>query len=100
MAYGLKLTDKPEGVLVQNAHREGAGAKAGISANDVIIAIDGLKATTKLMEKYAKQKGSYPVLAFRRDELLSFEVTGDSINLTEVELVVEDQSKADKWLKA
>lgn len=100
LAYGLKLTDKPEGVLVQNAHREGAGAEAGISANDVIIAMDGLKATTKLIEKYAKQKGSYQVLAFRRDELLSFEVTGDSINLTEVELIIEDQSKADKWLKA
>ncbi|EXD71722.1 M61 glycyl aminopeptidase family protein [Acinetobacter baumannii 662545-1347] len=100
LAYGLKLADKPEGVLVQNAHREGAGAKAGISANDVIIAIDGLKATTKLIEKYAKQKGNYSVLAFRRDELLSFEVTSDSINLTEVELIIEDQSKADKWLKA
>lgn len=96
LAYGLKLADKPEGVLVQNAHREGAGAKAGISANDVIIAIDGLKATTKLIEKYAKQKGNYSVLAFRRDELLSFEVTSDSINLTEVELIIEDQSKADK----
>lgn len=100
LAYGLKLADKPEGVLVQNAHREGAGAKAGISANDVIIAIDGLKATTKLIEKYAKQKGNYSVLAFRRDELLSFEVTSDSINLTEVELIFEDQSKADKWLIA
>ncbi|HCC8380499.1 TPA: M61 family metallopeptidase [Acinetobacter baumannii] len=100
LAYGLKLADKPEGVLVQNAHREGAGAKAGISANDVIIAIDGLNATTKLIEKYAKQKGNYSVLAFRRDELLSFEVTSDSINLTEVELIIEDQSKADKWLKA
>lgn len=100
LAYGLKLADKPEGVLVQNAHREGAGAKAGISANDVIIAIDGLKATTKLIEKYAKQKGNYSVLAFRRDELLSFEVTSDSINLTEVELNIEDQSKADKWLIA
>ncbi len=100
LAYGLKLADKPEGVLVQNAHREGAGAKAGISANDVIIAIDGLKATTKLIEKYAKQKGNYSVLAFRRDELLSFEVTSDSINLTEVELIIEDQSKADKWLIA
>ncbi|MFX5405092.1 M61 family peptidase [Acinetobacter baumannii] len=100
LAYGLKLADKPEGVLVQNAHREGAGAKAGISANDVIIAIDGLKATTKLIEKYAKQKGNYSVLAFRRDELLLFEVTSDSINLTEVELIIEDQSKADKWLKA
>lgn len=100
LAYGLKLTDKPEGVLVQNAQREGAGAKAGISANDVIIAIDGLKATTKLIEKYAKQKGNYQVLAFRRDELLSFDVTGESINLTEVELIIEDQIKADKWLKA
>lgn len=100
LAYGLKLADKPEGVLVQNAHREGPGAKAGISANDVIIAIDGLKATTKLIEKYAKQKGNYSVLVFRRDELLSFEVTSDSINLTEVELIIEDQSKADKWLKA
>ncbi|OCZ58277.1 M61 family metallopeptidase [Acinetobacter seifertii] len=100
LAYGLKLTDKPEGVLVQNAQREGAGAKAGISANDVIIAIDGLKATTKLIEKYAKQKGNYQVLAFRRDELLAFDVTGESINLTEVELIIEDQTKADKWLKA
>lgn len=96
LAYGLKLADKPEGVLVQNAHREGAGAKAGISANDVIIAIDGLKATTKLIEKYAKQKGNYSVLAFRRDELLSFEVTSNSINLTEIELIIEDQSKADR----
>ncbi|WP_416372059.1 hypothetical protein, partial [Acinetobacter baumannii] len=26
--------------------------------------------------------------------------TSDSINLTEVELIIEDQSKADKWLKA
>ncbi|WP_445407241.1 M61 family metallopeptidase [Acinetobacter seifertii] len=100
LAYGLKLTDKPEGVLVQNAQREGAAAKAGISANDVIIAIDGLKATTKLIEKYAKQKGNYQVLAFRRDELLAFDVTGESINLTEVELIIEDQTKADKWLKA
>ncbi len=34
-------------------------AKAGLSANDVIIAIDGLKATMKLIEKYAKQEGTY-----------------------------------------
>ncbi len=36
-------------------------AKAGLSANDVIIAIDGLKATVKLAEKYAKQDGTYTV---------------------------------------
>lgn len=100
LPLGLKLVDKPEGVLVQSARRESAGAKAGISANDVIIAIDGLKASTKLIEKYAKQGGSYTVFAFRRDELISFEVDCATSDLTEVELVVEDQAKTEKWLKA
>lgn len=100
LPLGLKLVDKPEGVLVQSARRESAGAKSGISANDVIIAIDGLKASTKLIEKYAKQGGSYTVFAFRRDELISFEVDCATSDLTEVELVVEDQAKTEKWLKA
>lgn len=100
LPLGLKLVDKPEGVLVQSARRESAGAKAGISANDVIIAIDGLKASTKLIEKYAKQGGNYTVFAFRRDELISFAVDCATSDLTEVELVVEDQAKTEKWLKA
>ncbi|MNM20101.1 M61 glycyl aminopeptidase [compost metagenome] len=99
LPLGLKLVDKPEGVLVQSARRESAGAKAGISANDVIIAIDGLKASTKLIEKYAKQGGTYTVFAFRRDELISFAVDCATSDLTEVELVVEDQAKTEKWLK-
>lgn len=100
LPLGLKLVDKPEGVLVQSARRDSAAAKAGISANDVIIAIDGLKATTKLVEKYAKQGGTYTMYAFRRDELLSFEVECATSDLTEVELIIEDQAKIEKWLKA
>lgn len=100
LPFGLKLVDKPEGVLVQSARRDGAGVKAGLSANDVIVAIDGLKATTKLVEKYAKQEGTYTVHAFRRDELMTFDVQNGGSELTEVELKVEDQTKAEKWLKA
>ena len=100
LALGLKLADKPEGVLIQSARRDGVGAKAGLSANDVIIAIDDLKATTKLIEQYTKQTGSYTVLAFRRDELMQFEVQAMGSDLTEVELKIEDQAKAEKWLKA
>ena len=99
LPLGLKLVDKPEGVLVQSARRDGAAAQAGLSAHDVIIAIDGLKATVKLVEKYAKQEGSYSILAFRRDELMSFDVKAAG-ELTEVELKVEDQAKAEKWFKA
>ena len=100
LPLGLKLVDKPEGVLVQSARRDGAAAQAGLSAHDVIIAIDGLKATVKLIEKYAKQEGIYSILAFRRDELMSFDVKAVGSELTEVELKVEDQAKAEKWFKA
>ena len=100
LPFGLKLADKPEGVLVQSARREGAAVLAGLSANDVIIAIDGLKATTKLVESYAKQQGTFTVYAFRRDELMSFEVQAAGSELTEVELKVEDPAKVEKWLKA
>ncbi|AXQ22973.1 M61 family peptidase [Acinetobacter wuhouensis] len=100
LPFGLKITEKPEGVLVQQANREGVGAKAGLSANDVIIAIDGLKASEKLLAKYAKQQGTYTVHAFRRDEFIQFELQGGEVQLTTVELKVEDQAKAEKWLKA
>lgn len=100
LPLGLKLVDKPEGVLVQSARRDGAAAQAGLSAHDVIIAIDGLKATVKLVEKCAKQEGIYSILAFRRDELMSFDVKAAGSELTEVELKVEDQEKAEKWFKA
>ena len=100
LPFGLKLVDKPEGVFIQSARRDSAAAKAGLSANDVIIAIDGLKATTKLAEKYAKQEGAYTVHAFRRDELMAFEVQAAGSALTEVELKIEDQAKAENWLKA
>lgn len=100
LPLGLKLVDKPEGVLVQSARRDGAAAQAGLSAHDVIIAIDGLKATAKLVEKYAKQEGIYSILAFRRDELMSFDVKAAGSELTEVELKVEDQAKSEKWFKA
>ena len=100
LPFGLKLVDKPEGVLIQSARRDGSGVIAGLSANDVIVAIDGLKATTKLGEKYAKQDGIYVVYAFRRDEFMQFEVKASGSALTEVSLNVEDQAKAEKWLKA
>ena len=100
LPFGLKLADKPEGVLIQSARRDGSGVLAGLSANDVIVAIDGLKATAKLVEKYAKQDGTYIVYAFRRDEFMQFEVKASGSALTEVSLNVEDQAKAEKWLKA
>lgn len=99
LPFGLKLVDKPEGVLIQQARREGTGAIAGLSANDVIVAIDGLKASEKLLSQYSKQQDRFTVYAFRRDEFMQFELQGGEIDLITVELTVLDQDKAEKWLK-
>ena len=85
--------------LYENVRRESAAAKAGLSANDVIIAIDSLKASEKLLSKYAKQQGTYNAYAFRRDELLQFELIAGENTLATVELNIEDQNKLDAWLK-
>lgn len=100
LPFGLKVAEKAEGVIIQQARRDGVGAKAGLSANDVIIAIDGLKASEKLLNQYAKQQGQFTVYAFRRDEFLQFELQAGEVALTTVELTVLDQAKAEKWLKA
>ena len=98
LPFGLKVTDKTEGVVLQHVRRDSAAAQAGLSANDVIIAIDGVKASEKLLAKYAKQQGSFTVYAFRRDEFLQFELQAGENVLTTVELKVEDQHKVDRWL--
>ena len=99
LPFGLKLIDKPEGVVIQSVRRDGAAAKAGLSAQDVILAIDDLKATEKLLAKYALQQGEYSVLAFRRDELMYFKIHAAATTLTEVELTVNDQTKVAQWLE-
>lgn len=100
MPFGLKVVEKPEGVVIQQARRDGAGVQAGLSANDVIVAIDGLKASEKLLSTYAKQQSTFTVYAFRRDEFIQFELQGGEVDLTTVELNVVDQAQAEKWLKA
>jgi predicted metalloprotease with PDZ domain len=99
LAFGLKWVDKAEGVVVQQVRRDSVAAQAGLSANDVILAIDGVKASEKLLAKYAKQQGTFMIHAFRRDELLQFELQAGESELTTVELKVEDQQKVDRWLK-
>ena len=100
LPFGLKVIEKPEGILVQQARRDGSATLAGLSANDVIIAIDGIKATSKLLETYAQTEGTYTIFAFRRDELMQFEVNAGKVGLASVVLNIEDQAKAERWLNA
>ena len=98
LPFGLKVTDKAEGVVIQQVRRDSTAAQAGLSAHDVIIAIDGLKASEKLLAKYTKQEGTFTVLAFRRDELLQLELQASENLLATVDLKVLEQSQLERWL--
>jgi predicted metalloprotease with PDZ domain len=99
--FGVKLSDERKGSkpsLDANVGRDTGGAKltsvheggpahqAGLSAGDIIIAIDGLRATGNpsnldaLLCRY-KVGDKVTVHAFRRDELMTFDVTlqGDRV---------------------
>lgn len=74
---GIALAAGPE-ARVQNAFTDGSAQQAGLSAGDEILAVDGMRVNSKtltpLIESYTP--GSrIEIHAFRRDELMRFEVT-------------------------
>ena len=75
---GARLVNNTQGALISHVFDGGPAQLAGLSAGDSIIAIDQLKVDKQNIEKLIN---SYPpgstiaVHAFRRDELMQFEVT-------------------------
>lgn len=78
MTWGIKASNDPMGLKVQRVIRQSPAAQAGISAHDIIIAIDGIKASEQqLKHAYQKQQASKQALichVFRRDELLQVSI--------------------------
>ncbi|WP_435686537.1 M61 family metallopeptidase [Sedimenticola selenatireducens] len=65
-------------VVISNVFDQGAAQRAGISAGDVFVAMDGLRVTESNMDNLvARAINGTPieVLVFRRDELMRFDVT-------------------------
>jgi predicted metalloprotease with PDZ domain len=107
--FGMKLVDNPQGVMVQQVLRDSAAAKAGISAHDVIVAVNGLRASSASMNALAERAGEdsnkssskSPMTEchlFRRDELhtLRLRVARSAMNACRLSVVHSHQ--LGKWL--
>ncbi len=112
--------EKPRPVLgVRIASAEGGGAKltvvldngaaqrAGLSAGDIVIAVDGIRATANNIEQLIAQTpqgSSIPLHLFRRDELMQFDVMplpapADTCRLWVLNQVTEHQIESrQSWL--
>ena len=79
LPWGIRVEETPMGLKVIKVLRDSVASEAGLSANDIIVAIDGLKADkTKLatIAKHAQQ--AVTCHAFRRDELITLSVPADT----------------------
>lgn len=77
-SLGIKVQAADGGAQLQFVFAGGAAQQAGMSAGDVIIAVDGLRVTAATLDKVvaSRQPGDVvEVHAFRRDELMPFKVT-------------------------
>jgi predicted metalloprotease with PDZ domain len=77
-------------------HENGAAHRAGLSAGDILIAIDGLRVTATnldtLLSRYAVGD-TIQVMAFRRDELMSFDLVLQGDRVPGITLTLESALK-------
>jgi predicted metalloprotease with PDZ domain len=83
----------PLGAKLTQVHEGGAAHQAGLSAGDIVIAVDGLRVNgnpSNLEQLFARYRvgDAVTVHAFRRDELMSFEVTLQGDRAPSVQIAV------------
>ncbi|MBT3206313.1 MAG: M61 family metallopeptidase [Gammaproteobacteria bacterium] len=76
-SMGANVKDSEAGLTIVSVKENAAAQKAGISAGDTIIAINGLRANLPYYQSWLKlaEPGSkHRLVCFRRDELMNFEL--------------------------
>ncbi len=107
-ALGARVAGTPEGVRLTHVLDGGGAQAAGLSAGDVVIAIDGLKVAAPSLDQVLGRKrvgAGVRVHAFRRDELIERDVR---LTRAEVRVELKPSAKAsaavlrlrDAWLGA
>ncbi|MFT5220814.1 MAG: putative metalloprotease with PDZ domain [Gammaproteobacteria bacterium] len=101
--FGAFVKDGEAGMTVVRLGEGGSAQLAGLSAGDVIVAVDGLKLNQAKLEKKlvaAAVGDRWQLHAFRRDELHHFELLLQAAEPTTVVLKSSDQAQTPRkhWL--
>ena len=100
--FGAFIEEKNGGLQILRVSEGGSAQAAGLSANDAIIAVNDLKLTLAQLEQQlslASVGEQWKVHAFRRDELMEFELGLKAAqNNTVVLLADEEIQQRQAWL--
>jgi len=103
LGFGVRTKVSEGDCKLGNVYENGAAHRAGLSADDVLIAIDGLRVSAKnldaLLSRY-RSGDSVTVHAFRRDELMSFVVKLAENDASNIVLTLESKPVAASRMRA
>ncbi len=91
-SLGVRTTREGNDCKLANVYEGGAAHRAGLSGGDLLVALDGLRVSaTNLDSLLARYRvgDTAAVHAFRRDELLSFDVTLIADDAPQMELAAQ-----------
>ncbi|AGA88980.1 putative protease with the C-terminal PDZ domain [Thioflavicoccus mobilis 8321] len=94
MRLGVRLQPRGAEPVVLNVLSDSAAERAGIAPGDTLLAVDGLRVTPENLDALvarAADAGQIIVHAFRRDELMTFDVQPmpASLDICELRLIAE-----------
>ena len=94
---GVRTSARGAEVSIATAYSGGAAHRAGLSAGDVLVACDGLRVDDKALKALLSRRragDTVEVHAFRRDELMRFDVVLDAPAATEASLAASSADTA------
>ncbi|MFB0936352.1 MAG: PDZ domain-containing protein [Propionivibrio sp.] len=102
-SLGVKTSAEGSEVKLATVYDGGPAQQAGLSAGDVLIAVDGLRATPAALDKQLARRhpgDNIAVHAFRRDELMEFAVRLDPPPADTAKLIAgkADNAMRKDWL--
>ena len=100
-SLGVTLGSGDDGAHLGHVHDGSAAQKAGLSAGDVVVAVDGLRASRGMLARHVSERSAGERLhlhVFRRDELHEFDVVLQAPELEAAWFTVDDAAdkSADK----
>jgi len=98
-SLGARFESLPQGVRLTHVFDQGAAQQCGLSAGDVVIAMNRLHVDTKSIEQRlaeSKEGDVVEIHAFRRDELMTFQL--QAINPADDTCALELKGEKPLWL--